>query len=157
MAAKLAQYLRDTVNREFPILYAVPDEIASAPSAVPGAWNLKQELGHLLDSAANNHQRFVRATLHGPYEGPGYAQDDWVRLHAYEALPWLTLVDLWVHYNLFLAHLIDRIPDEALETPCHIGTYEPNTLGFVIDDYVLHMQHHIDHLLAREVVTKYPR
>ena len=157
MAAKLADYLRETVSREYPILAAVRDEAASKSPAKPGAWNPKQELGHLIDSAANNHQRFVRATLHGPYEGPGYAQDDWVRLHAYEQLPWTTLVELWHQYNLFLAHLVERIPENALETVCHIGSYPQLTLGFVIDDYVLHMQHHVDHLLGREVVTKYPR
>ena len=157
MAANLAQYLRETVSREFPILSAVTEEQASRPAAIPGAWNAKQELGHLIDSAANNHQRFVRATLHGPYQGPGYAQDDWVRLHSYDRLPWAALVALWHQYNLLLAHLVEQIPGEALDTPCHIGAYEPNTLGFVIDDYVLHMQHHLDHLLLREAVTKYPR
>ena len=157
MAAKLAQYLRDTVTREFPILTAVDEATASRLAPAPGAWNAKQELGHLIDSAANNHQRFVRAALHGPYQGPGYAQDDWVRLHAYESLPWSTLVAFWHQYNLFLVHLVDRIPDAALETVCQVGSYPPLTLGFLIDDYVLHMQHHVDHLLAREVVTKYPR
>jgi hypothetical protein len=157
MPAKLAQYLRDTVLREHPILLAVTEETASQPSDAPGVWNVKQELGHLLDSAANNHQRFVRATLHGPYQGPGYAQDDWVRLHAYEELPWITLVELWAQYNLLLAHLVERIPEEALATECRIGSYEPSDLAFVIDDYVLHMQHHIDHLLNRGTVTKYPR
>lgn len=157
MPAELARYLRDTVLREQPILSAVTEETASRPSAAPGVWNAKQELGHLLDSAANNHQRFVRATLHGPYEGPGYAQDDWVRLHAYEQLPWRTLVDFWTRYNLLLAHLVERIPEEALATECRIGSYEPSNLAFVIDDYVLHMQHHLDHLLKREAVTKYPR
>ncbi|HZO57097.1 MAG TPA: DinB family protein [Bryobacteraceae bacterium] len=157
MAAQLAQYLRSTIDREFPVLSAVTDEQASRPAPTPGSWNAKQELGHLLDSAANNHQRFVRATLHGPYQGPGYAQDDWVRLHAYDQLPWATIVALWQQYNLFLVHLIEQIPDDALDTPCNIGSYEPSTLGFVIDDYVLHMQHHLDHLLMREFVTKYPR
>jgi hypothetical protein len=157
MAAKLAQYLRDTVTREFPILSAVCEDTASKPAPTPGSWNAKQELGHLIDSAANNHQRFVRATLHGPYQGPGYAQDDWVRLHAYDQLPWATIVGMWHQYNLFLSHVVEQIPDEALATPCHIGSYEPSDLAFVIDDYVLHMQHHIDHLLGRETVTKYPR
>jgi hypothetical protein len=157
MAAKLAQYLRDTVTREFPFLSAVNEEQASRPAPVPGSWNAKQELGHLLDSAVNNHQRFARATLHGPYQGPGYAQDDWVRLHAYDQLPWATIVTLWQQYNLFLAHLVEQIPEQALNTTCNIGDYPTLTLGFLIDDYVLHMQHHLDHLLMREIVTKYPR
>ena len=157
MAATLAHYLRDTVTREHAHLLAVSEEQASQPAAKPGAWKVKQELGHLLDSATNNHQRFVRATLHGPYEGPGYAQDEWVRLHGYDEMPWATLVALWRDYNLFLARLVERIPDEKLGTDCRVGAYPPLTLGFLIDDYVLHMQHHLDHLLGREVVTQYPR
>jgi hypothetical protein len=52
--------------------------------------------------------------------------------------------------------LLDRIPRERLSAPCVIGGSPPVTLQFVIDDYVLHMQHHLDHILARDVVRSYP-
>ena len=88
--------------------------------------------------------------------GPGYAQDDWVRLHGYTAMRWAAIVDFWFSYNQFLAGLVDKIPEARLETGCLIGTHRPVTLRFLIEDYILHMQHHIDQLLRREVVTQYP-
>ena len=62
------------------------DELSPALADVPwreGGWTRKQIVGHLLDSAANNRQRFVRAAIDGQYSGPGYAQDAWVAAHGY--------------------------------------------------------------------------
>jgi len=52
--------------------------------------------------------------------------------------------------------LVKRIPESRLETPCVIGGSAPVTLRFLIEDYTLHMQHHLDHLLKREKITQYP-
>ncbi len=71
-----------------------------------GAWSPKQELGHLIDSAANNHIRFVLASLEGEFRGAGYAQDTWVDAHGYQDFAWTELVDLWYSYNSLLAHLV---------------------------------------------------
>lgn len=155
MAADLARRLAQTIERELPNLRAQTDEQASLPRAA-GKWCAKEELGHLIDSAANNHIRFVVGALEGQFRGPGYAQDGWVRLHGYRAMRWGAIVDFWFSYNEFLTGLVDRIPESSLETGCCIGTHRPVTLGFVIDDYILHMQHHIDQLLRREVITQYP-
>ncbi len=157
MAQKLADLLRDTIARELSQLEAFPPEEAAVKPANPAHWSPKEELGHLVDSAVNNHQRFVRAALHGEYTGPGYAQNDWVDLHAYQEMPWGHIVDLWFRFNAFLARVVAQIPDSALDTLCHVGPYPPETLGFVIQDYVVHMQHHLDHLLGRPEVTKYPQ
>jgi hypothetical protein len=156
MAVDLSHRLAHTIELELPNLRALSEDGASVPRA-PGKWSAKQELGHLIDSAANNHIRFVRGTIESPFRGPGYVQDEWVRVHGYRDMAWDAIVDFWYTYNNFLAALIERIPDAALETQCFIGTYDPATLRFVIDDYILHMQHHIDQLLRREVITQYPR
>ena len=157
MATDLARRLAQTVDREVANLRSVTEDQASVPRA-PGKWSAKEELGHLLDSASNNHIRFVAGALaDGHYHGPGYAQEDWVRLHGYATMPWNSIVEFWVAYNRFLAGLVDRIPETQLQTKCSIGESSPVTLGFVIDDYILHMQHHLDQLLRRDVVTRYPR
>jgi len=156
MSHHWAQSLRKVLSTELPNLQAVSEAAAAAPAARPGAWTRKQELGHLLDSAANNHIRFVHAGLGPEFRGPGYAQDNWVALHHYQDLPWNTLVDFWYRYNSLLAHLIGNIPGGSLSNPCTIGAAAPLTLGFVIEDYILHMQHHLDHILARPVITAYP-
>jgi len=155
MSHHLSHLIRQTIDAELPNLRAVSDDRASLPRAA-GKWCPKEELGHLIDSASNNHQRFVRAALSPEFHGPSYAQDDWVRIHGYRDMPWEMLVEFWHRYNMLLAELVTRIPESRLPTPCFIGDGAPVPLAFVIEDYVLHMQHHIDQLLRREVVTPYP-
>jgi hypothetical protein len=152
---ELAKLLRQTIDRELGDLLAVSEETAGYAAGGPGKWSPKEELGHLIDSAANNHIRFVLASTAGEFRGMGYAQDDWVRAHGYQHLPWKMLVDLWYQYNFLLAHLVDQIPEEHLSNRCVIG-WGVLTLGFIIQDYILHMRHHLDHLLSRETVTQYP-
>ncbi|HYP12397.1 MAG TPA: DinB family protein [Bryobacteraceae bacterium] len=156
MSAKLANLLKALIERESPLLRALPETEATAPASRPGAWTRKEELGHLLDSATNNRARFVRAATQPEHRDDGYDQNAWVRAHRYDSHGWLDLVAFWEVYNRFLVKLVEGIPDDKLSTPCIIKSGPPVTLGFVIEDYVLHMQHHIDHILDREVVTSYP-
>lgn len=148
MATDLALSLTRTIGRELPALSKLSDEQASLPRG-PGKWSPKEELGHLIDSAANNHVRFVRGTLEPQMQGPGYAQNDWVQLHGYSKMSWDEIVELWFRYNRLLARLIENIPDDRLNTVCSIGANPSVTLQFLIEDYVAHMQHHIDQLLKR--------
>jgi hypothetical protein len=99
--------------------------------------------------------RFVRAALHGNYEGPGYEQNAWVDIHGYQDLPWELLIDFWQQYNKLLANVIERIPEAACDAECRIGSDAPVTLRWVITGYVLHMQHHIDQILKRPAITQY--
>ncbi len=64
-------------------------------------------------------------------------------------------VDFWERYNRLLVELVARIPEDRLATRCRIGESVPVTLGFVIEDYIAHMQHHLDHILGREKLTEY--
>jgi hypothetical protein len=155
MPTDLAQLLRQTIDREIPELRALTDEKA-ARAPKPGSWSPKQELGHLIDSAANNHMRFVVASTEGAYEGTGYTQDRWVEAHGYQDLAWSEIVDFWYRYNLLLAHLVGHITEEQMENRCVVGS-SAVTLGFLIEDYILHMQHHVDHVLSRPIVTSYVR
>jgi DinB superfamily len=157
MAEQLSALLQQTIDREFPHLRALAESAAQIQPAGPASWSPKEELGHLIDSANNNHIRFVRAALDGSYRGPGYAQNDWVRIHGYRQMPWETIVSAWYSYNSLLARLVANIPENKLDADCFIGSAElPETLEFVIGDYILHMQHHIDHLLQRQSITEYP-
>jgi DinB superfamily len=106
-------------------------------------WSLKEILGHLIDSASNNHQRFVRAQYFNQTNFPSYAQDEWVAIQRYNERQWKELLTLWTAYNLHLAHIISNIPREQLDTECTIGDGEPVTLAYIIVDYLGHMQHHI--------------
>lgn len=124
-------------------------QIADAESAKPilsGGWSRRQVLGHLIDSASNNHQRFVRAALQPSLEFPAYDQDGNVRVQAPQEADWLLLVSLWASYNRYLAHIIARLPTSKLDTACRIGSGEPVTLRFIATDYLTHMLHHLDQI-----------
>lgn len=155
MPSAASTLLRQTIERELPHLRALSDEAASQTDGRPNSWTRKQELGHLIDSAANNHMRIALASINGEFRGEGYAQDNWVEAHGYRDLPWNSLVELWYRYNELLAALMARVPEPRVDSRCLIG-WSIVTLRFVMEDYVLHMQHHIDHILAREKITSYP-
>lgn len=122
---------------------------ALPPSADGGSgWTRSEILGHLVDSALNNHQRFVRAALDGGDSGPGYSQDAWVALQDYRATPWPELVSLWLSLNRHLVRLVERIPEDRLHVQCVVGEGEPVTLEFLIEDYVRHLRHHLRQLGA---------
>jgi hypothetical protein len=156
MPLDLAVQLRQTVAREFPFLQAFDNERSLVKPAGPDSWSPRQELGHLIDSAANNHIRFVLAATQQDFHGPGYAQNAWVDIHTYQEMSWSAIVRFWYEYNYFLSALIHNIAVDKLSAKCHVGNGAPVSLGFLVADYILHMQHHIDHLLSREVVTVYP-
>ncbi len=155
----LAAYLSCTLAAELPNLRAVPDGSATAAPNRPSGvgWSQREELGHLIDSALNNHARIVRASLEPRYEGPGYDQESWVAAHHYGGIAWTDLVEIWHAHNRILVPLVAGIADAKLATPCTVGGGAPVTLGFLIDDYVLHMRHHLDQVLRRRPATKYPR
>lgn len=118
-------------------------EAESMRSASTGGWSRKQVLGHLIDSASNNHQRFVRATLQPSLDFPGYDQDGNVRVQAIQEAEWSLLVSLWAAYNRYLAHFIAHMPAPKLDTPCRIGAGETMTLAFLVSDYFTHLCHHL--------------
>jgi hypothetical protein len=108
----------------------------------PGKWSRKEILGHLIDSASNNHQRFVRMQLYEGLDLPGYSQDEWVATQRYQKRPWQELIDLWLGYNRHLWHVMQHVPGDALgRTATVSGTWV--TLEFLMTDYVVHLEHHV--------------
>ena len=145
MAKSHGETIRGLVEREAGRIRKIPEqEAARKPSS--DAWSKKEIVGHLVDSASNNHQRFVRAMLFGDLSFPAYAQNDWVRSQGYADESWDLLVDLWSALNLHLAHLIGAIPVERFSAPCRIGEKPPIPLDALIADYIRHLEHHLGQL-----------
>jgi hypothetical protein len=146
---ELSDQLRCLVDAVEPGLRQIP-ESESMLAALPGGWSRKQVLGHLIDSASNNHQRFVRAMLQPSLDFPGYDQEGNIRVQAVQEADWGLLVSLWAAYNRYLAHLIAHIPPSQLDTPCRIGAREPMTVGFIASEYLTHLRHHLRQIGAEE-------
>ena len=121
-------------------------EAESEVRSAPGKWSKKEIIGHLIDSAANNHQRFVRAQQETGVALPGYAQNFWVEHQHYQSEPWKTLVAFWTTYNTHLAHVIAQVPTDCENNLCTVGDNQPATLKWLAEDYVKHAQHHLEQI-----------
>ena len=148
---------RRTVEDAARRMLAISEEESGAPRA-QGKWSRKEIVGHLIDSASNNHQRFVRAQFTDHLVFPGYEQESWVRAQGYKDEPWPLLVELWRSFNLHLAHVMERAPESArLDARerhnlgeigwIKIGEGEPATLEYLMRDYVSHLKNHLRQIL----------
>jgi hypothetical protein len=149
----IAEELRDAVRRALPGLRALAPERAAREPA-PGKWSPAEIVGHLVDSAGNNHQRFVRARFRDDLRFEGYDQAAWVAAQGYRAAPWHELLDLWASFNLHLARVMESTPADVLRAPradhaLHLLAWEvvpegePTTLEYFMRDYVGHLKHHL--------------
>jgi DinB superfamily len=112
----------------------------------PGGWSRKQILGHLCDSAVNNHLRIVRAILDGHYEGPEYDQERWVNLHGYAELSWAEIFDLWRTENRAISRVLAHAPASASQATVKIGAAQMS-LSAWIEDYLAHLKHHLGQIV----------
>jgi len=148
-----ANELRELADRAAAELLRVPGDVAARPPA-PGKWSIQEIVGHLIDSASNNHQRFVRAPQMSDLVFPGYDQDAWVASQRYADAPWPDLVALFHNFNRHLAWLMASTPEEHRERLRHphnldqiafrpVPADQSVTLDYFMQDYVDHLRHHL--------------
>ncbi len=155
-----AQRLARAVASAEPRLRRIPNAGAGVRPA-PGKWSPREVIGHLVDSASNNHQRFVRATWQPNLVFTGYTQDGWVELQRYQEGDWSDLVTLWASFNRHLARVMTAVPEEvrlrvhtehnlpdvAFRAP---ASPEQATLAYFMADYVDHLEHHLRQVLGAD-------
>lgn len=157
-APAYARRLVDALHHATPRLLAL-DDAATARRPAPGKWSPREIIGHLIDSACNNHQRFVRMRDRDDLVVDGYEQDAWVAAQRYQDAPWVELVVLWSTYNRHLARLMTATPASARERVrhahnLHLRAYRPVaadravTLDYFMNDYVDHLEHHLGQVLG---------
>src|ERR1044072_1810782 len=149
---------KQTIDATLPRLQRISESESAVPRA-EGHWSAKQIIGHLIDSATNNHARFVLGQLKDDLLFAGYDQDGWVRTNHYQQRNWQDLIELWAAYTRHLHHLMAHADREKLKTPCTLHTLqeiafktvpqaEPVTLEYLMKDYVDHLQHHLAQILG---------
>lgn len=159
-SAELSKSLLETTGAAYNKLITIPEEESSKKDK-PEKWSYKEIIGHLIDSASNNHQRFVRVQFKNDLVFVGYQQDDWINVQHYQDASWHSLIKLWYEFNIHLSRIIASIPDEILllERSLHnldeiawqsIPKSEPATLAYFIDDYIGHMQHHLNKIISSD-------
>jgi hypothetical protein len=143
---EVAQNIRDIIGKTLPLLRALPmSRVAEKPQA--DKWSKKEIIGHLIDSACNNQQKFVRTMAQPQVDFIGYEQNHWVDAQHYQAADWQTLLDFWAAYNHHIAHIIEHADPSVLDNKISINGSENFTLRFIMADYAQHLTHHLKQIL----------
>jgi len=148
-----AEELMAAVDADYARLDAMRDE-STAIAPAPGKWSPREIIGHLVDSAINNHVRIVRAQLEDDMVFPGYDQERWVSMQRYRDRSWSELISLWRALNSHIAMTVELIPLDVATRPRtrhnldRIGWKtvprdRPATLEYLVRDYIGHLRHHL--------------
>ncbi|MDR2040228.1 MAG: DinB family protein [Bacteroidales bacterium] len=106
---------------------------------------IKQLLGHLIDSASNNHQRIIRLQYNDHLIFPDYTQDNdrWIAIQDYQHADWENLVQLWKYFNLHIIHLIETVDQSKLNNYWTDFEGRKVTLEEMIKGYSSHLNLHM--------------
>lgn len=127
--------------------YRETDETKSSVHLGEEKWSVKEIFGHLVDSAANNYQRFLRLQEEDELIFPGYDYN-WIKLVPYNSYPFDSILELWKQYNLLLCHIIENINEGSLGNVWKTEEGD-KSLSFLVNDYMVHMKYHMEHLDVR--------
>jgi GNAT superfamily N-acetyltransferase len=142
LAIETAEKLRTTTAKIYKKLKKVTPDRAAQKRA-DGGWSPIQIVGHLIDSACNNHQKWVRAMQFSGSKMDGYDADFWVAASAYQSLDWQDLIKFWASYQQHLAEIIERTTAEDWVKTIEIVGYGRCTLSYLMTDYERHLAHHL--------------
>ena len=108
----------------------------------PDGWTVKEVLGHLVDSASNNHQRLLRDVAGGELSFPAYDQQQFVRRAGYTDFGYADLLTLWYYHNKLLVHIYQNIPEADLESRVKVGDKPAVSVRQLMEDYITHIELH---------------
>ena len=144
---------KTAIHQHYEYLSNIPDHLITKKPA-PDKWSIIEIIGHLIDSANNNHRRFTKAQWQENMVFNGYQQDNWVEKQAYQQADWQLILDLWKSYNLHICHIMEHTSEEQLKrvhtdhnlhqiAMITVPKEEPVTLEYFMKDYIFHIEHHL--------------
>jgi hypothetical protein len=141
----LSSSIEKAVDSAYDQLIGLPDEIVQR-RPYEGAWSIKEIIGHLVDSASNNHQRWVRLQIDDGLRFPDYQADNekWVSIQHYNDGAWDSLLSLWRFFNLHLSAMIRSVDRRCLQNRWVVDDSTSITLDALMADYLRHLQLHLD-------------
>lgn len=149
--------LKEVVRMAKPLLEGLNKE-AFLQKPIGGGWSKIEILGHLIDSACNNHRRFVLAAHQDDLHFDGYVQDQWVSAQPYHQMEYSLLIQLWVSYNIYISELMDYMSEDLIASKTDKHNFDqiafrtvpkgsPTNLGYLLTDYIDHLEHHLHQIL----------
>jgi hypothetical protein len=110
--------------------------------------NVKQILGHLIDSSVNNHHRIVRLQYLKRLTFPDYQPDNdtWIKIQNYDDRDWITLIQFWKLYGLHISFIMKQVNESDLDNLWTDGFIEPITLENIIIGFPEHFELHLNEI-----------
>jgi hypothetical protein len=144
---KITGEILDVINQWEPKLSSLPEDVISERRNSQNR-TIKEILGHLVDSASNNHQRMVRLQYNPMLDFPDYQQDNdlWIRLQDYQHAEWHDLTGLWKYYNLHIIRVMRSVNQESLSHTWENFQGNTITLQQMIEGYIEHTHLHLNEI-----------
>lgn len=145
--------MKETINRLEFLCDTIPPKLkefseeAFSHKPAPEKWSKKETVGHLIDSAANNIQRFVRMQYEN-FPFIIYAQNEWVDVQHHQNKNSNEIISLWELLNRHIVHILKNVPEKNFSLLCKTNEPEPVTLLWLAEDYVKHLKHHLKQIVS---------
>ncbi|HUM53146.1 MAG TPA: DinB family protein [Chitinophagales bacterium] len=146
---RIVTNLKLVIEQYYPLLKEInKDDFLSKPNSEK--WSKQEELGHLIDSAQNNIQRFIRVQ-HEENVHIRYHADNWVLMNDYQNREMKDLVELWCLLNKQIVAILEKMPTNKQETlmSFDVNPAHKNTTLFIAEDYLQHLTHHLENLVSK--------
>lgn len=145
--AQIADQIEELISAWETKLLELPEQVITSRRNGQNR-NIKQIIGHLIDSCANNHHRIVRLQYTKRLLFPDYLQDNdtWIAIQNHQLKDWSELVGLWKFYSRHIAFIIRSIQPESLGNLWTDGFIQAVKLEAIVDYFPKHIQLHLDEI-----------
>ena len=142
-----ASTIESLINEWEPILEKLPAEVITQKRNSQNR-NIKQILGHLIDSGVNNHHRIVRLQYQKRLSFPDYQPDNdtWIQIQNYEGKDWQELILVWKYYSRHIAFIIQQVEESSLNNLWSDGFIAPISLEDIILGFPEHFKLHLNEI-----------